>query len=58
MTNPLSRELTTLLELAREEAMRLGSTVIDADHLFLAILRDNRKVVKYIADRTGSDFLW
>lgn len=56
MTNPLSRELTTLLELAREEAMRLGSTVIDADHLFLAILRDNRKVVKYIADRTGSDF--
>ncbi len=55
MTNTLSRELSALLETAREEAMRLGSTVIDADHLFLAILRDNRSVVKSVSDRIGSD---
>jgi ATP-dependent Clp protease ATP-binding subunit ClpC len=55
MTNTLSRELSTLLETAREEAMRLGSTVIDADHLFLAILRDGRTLVKSISDRIGSD---
>ncbi|NLB67490.1 MAG: ATP-dependent Clp protease ATP-binding subunit [Bacteroidales bacterium] len=55
MTNTLPRELSALLETAREEAMRLGSTVIDADHLFLAILRDGRTLVKSISDRIGSD---
>jgi ATP-dependent Clp protease ATP-binding subunit ClpC len=57
MTNTLPRKLSTLLETAREEAMRLGSTVIDADHLFLAILRDSRTLVKSISDRIGSDIL-
>jgi ATP-dependent Clp protease ATP-binding subunit ClpA len=55
MTNTLSRELSALLETAREEAMRMGSTVIDADHLFLAILRDSRKLVESISNRIGSD---
>jgi ATP-dependent Clp protease ATP-binding subunit ClpC len=55
MTNTLSRELSALLETAREEAMRLGSTAIDADHLFLAILRDSRKLVESISNRIGSD---
>ena len=55
MTNTLSRELSALLETAREEAMRLGSNVIDADHLFLAMLRDSLRLVKSISDRIGSD---
>lgn len=55
MTNTLSRELSALLETAREEAMRMGSTVIDADHLFLAMLRDSRKLVESISNRIGSD---
>ena len=55
MKNTLSRELSALLERAREEAMRMGSTAIDADHLFLAILRDSKRLVNSISDRIGSD---
>ena len=35
--------------------MRMGNTVIDADHLFLAMLRDSRKLVESISNRIGSD---
>ncbi|MCI1780097.1 MAG: ATP-dependent Clp protease ATP-binding subunit [Bacteroidales bacterium] len=51
MEAQLSQEIRTVLEYAKEEAMRLGSYTITPDHLFLGILRnDEDDVVSYLKE--------